>query len=191
MRKILMATCLTLTTLALPAAAQTGASAGTMSPSDVGAGPMVGTPSANYVAWAADSDMYEIQSSRLALSKGRSDTVKAHAREMIADHTTTTKTLMAALPNTSPRIPKPPMKLSEPNAAMIEQLRQASGDSFDALYLQQQMQAHQKAWALHKGYATDGSDPALRQVASSAVPIVEKHIQHLKSMPGGGGMSGM
>ena len=83
------------------------------------------------------------------------------------------------------------MKLSEPNAAMIAQLRQASGDSFDGLYLRQQMQAHQKAWALHKGYATDGTDPALRQVASSAVPIIEKHLQHLKSMPAGGGMSGI
>jgi putative membrane protein len=191
MRNILMATCLTLATLSAPAIAQDmGATAGTMSATDVGAAPMMGTPAQNYVAWAADSDMYEIQSSRLALTKGRSDAVKAHAREMIADHTMTTKTLLAALPRTEPKVAKPPMKLSEPNAAMIAQLKQASRDSFDGLYMQQQMQAHQKAWALHKGYASDGSDPALRQVATSAVPIIEKHLQHLKSMPAGG-MSGM
>jgi len=186
MRKFLIATCLTVAAISSPALAQSG----TMSAADVGAGPLQGTPSQNYVAWAADSDMYEIQSSRLALSKGKSDGVKSMAREMITDHTTTTKTLLAALPNTNPKVAKPPMKLSAANAAMIDQLRQASRDSFDALYLQQQLQAHQKAWALHKGYATDGSDPALRQVASSAVPIIEKHLQHLKSMPAGG-MSGM
>ncbi|WP_420136502.1 DUF4142 domain-containing protein [Sphingomonas sp.] len=185
MRKLLIATCLVMAPLSVPALAQDMAG-GALSASDVGASPMTGTPAQNYVAWAADGDMYEIQSSRLALSKGRSDAVKSHAREMITDHTTTTKTLLAALPKTEPKVAKPPMKLSEPNVAMIAQLKQASGDAFDRLYIQQQLQAHQKAWALHKGYATDGTDPALRQVATSAVPIIEKHLQHLKSMPGGG-----
>ena len=185
MRKFLIATCLTTAAFAMPAFAQDmGSVTGTMSAADVGAGPMVGTPPENYVAWAADGDLYEIQSSKLALSKGKSDAVKSMAREMIADHTTTTKTLVAALPNTSPKIAKPPMKLSAANAALIDQLKQAPTDGFDALYLQQQLQAHQKAWALHKGYSTDGTDPALKQVATSAVPIIEKHLQHLK-MPTG------
>ena len=143
---------------------------------------------ADYVTQAALSDMYEIQSSQLALSKAKSDAVKQFAREMIQDHKTTTKTLMAALPKTSPQVPKPPKTLSQPNQTKIDQLRQASGAGFDQLYLQQQMQAHQQAWALHKGYATDGSDPALRQVATAAVPIIEKHLQHLKAMPAGSGM---
>jgi putative membrane protein len=154
-----------------------------MAATDVGAAPMTGTPSASYVAWAADGDMYEIQSSKLALAKGKSAEVKTMAREMIADHTTTTKTLMTALPKTQPKVPKPPMKLSADNAAMIAQLRQAPADGFDALYMQQQLTAHQKAWSLHAGYATDGSDPVLKQVATSAVPIIEKHLQHLKTMP--------
>ena len=99
---------------------------------------------------------------------------------MIADHTTTSKTLMAALPKTHPKVPKPPMKLSEPNASKVAALRAASGADFDILYKQQQLEAHKQAWALHQGYATDGADPALKQVATSAVPIIEKHLQHLK-----------
>lgn len=158
---------------------------GGMSATDVGASPMTGTPSATYVMMAADGDMYEIQSSQLALGKSKDAKVKAVAKEMIADHRKTTSTLMAALPKTSPRVAKPPMKLSAENAAMIAQLKQAPAGGFDALYLQQQAQAHQKAWSLHKGYATDGTDPALRQVATSAVPIIEKHLQHLKGMPMG------
>jgi putative membrane protein len=175
MRNILLAA--TMLAFAVPAYAQ-----GTMSPTDVGAQPMTGTPSASYVAWAADSDMYEIQSSKLALQKGKSAMVKEHAQMMIKDHTTTTKALMAALPKTEPKVPKPPKALSEPNAAKIAQLREASGDAFDQLYWQQQLAAHQQAWSLHKGYATDGADPALKQVAASAVPIVETHLQHLKTM---------
>ena len=192
MRKPLIIAAL-LSALTVPCVVQAqspAAAPGMMSATDVGASPMTGTSPQDYAAWAADGDLYEIQSSKLALSKGKSAAVKAHAREMIADHTTTTKTLMAALPNTSPRVPKPPMALSADNAAMIAQLKQAPSDQFDALYLQQQMAAHQKAWALHKGFATDGSDPALRQVATSAVPIIENHLQHLKAASAGG-MSGM
>jgi putative membrane protein len=162
---------------------------GTMTPQQVGAGMMMGTPSANYAAWAADSDMYEIQSSKLALSKAKSDQTKDFARQMIADHTTTTKALMAALPNTEPKVPKPPKKLSEPNAARIAALKAASSDEFDSLYMQQQAEAHRAAWSLHKGYSQDGADPALKQVAATAVPIVERHIQHTQS--GGAGMKTM
>lgn len=175
MRRLILAA--TMLALSAPLAAQ-----GTMSPTDVGARPMTATPSASYVAWAADGDMYEIQSSKLALQKGKSQAVKDHAQMMIKDHTTTTKALMAALPKTEPKVAKPPKALSEPNMAKIAQLRDASGDAFDQLYWQQQLAAHQQAWSLHKGYATDGADPALKQVATSAVPIVETHLQHLKSM---------
>lgn len=187
MRKLsVVAACVVLAATGSPVVAQDATStAGSMSATEAGAAPLSGTSSANYAAWAADSDMFEIQSSQLALTKASSDGVKQFAREMIADHRTTTKALLAALPKTSPKVPKPPMKLSEANQAKIAQLKAASGTSFDSLYMQQQMMAHQQAWALHKGYATDGTDPALRQVAVAAVPIIEKHLQHVKTMPGG------
>jgi hypothetical protein len=38
------------------------------------------------------------------------------------------------------------------------------------------------AWALEKGYATDGDDASLRRVAASAVPIVEEHLAMLKAL---------
>lgn len=188
MRALMLAASLIGLAAAAPALAQDPVAAGAMSAADVGAQPMTGTSAANYVAWAADSDMYEIQSSELALQKAQSDAVKQFARAMIQDHKMTTATLMAALPHTDPRVPAPPKQLSAANQAKIDQLRRASGAAFDSLYLQQQMQAHQQAWALHRGYALDGQDVALRQVATSAVPIIEKHLQHLKNMPQGGAM---
>jgi putative membrane protein len=146
--------------------------------------PITGTSAQNYVGWAADGDMYEIQSSKIALSKARNQATKDFAREMIVDHTQTTKALMAALPKTEPRVAKPGKTLTEPNAAKIAALRAAPADDFDALYMQQQAEAHRTAYALHKGYATDGQDPALRQVATTAVPIIEKHLAHVQTGPG-------
>jgi putative membrane protein len=155
---------------------------GSMSATDVGASPMTGTAATDYVKLAADSDNYEIQSSKLALTRSKRPDVKALAHQIITDHMQTSKALMAALSNSDRKIAPPPMTLSAANMAKIELLKKAPKASFDDLYLQQQMQAHQMAWSLHKGYATDGTDPALKQVASTAVPIIEMHLQRVKAL---------
>jgi putative membrane protein len=162
-----------------------------MTAADVGVAPITGTTPTDYVKMAADSDLYEMQSSRLALSKSKRADVKGFAREMIADHTTTSKALMAALKNGDRTIARPSTRLSADNAAKIALLKRAPKDSFDNLYLQQQMQAHQTAWALHKGFATDGADASLRQVAATAVPIIERHVMHAKQMAPASMSSGM
>lgn len=184
---------------AAPAAAQTNhqgmnhsmPASGSMTAADVGVAPITGTSATDYVKLAADSDNYEIQSSRLALSKSRREDVKGYAREMIADHTGTTRSLTAALKNDDRTIAKPSTRLSSDNAAKIALLKRAPKASFDDLYLQQQLQSHQAAWALHKGYATEGTDPALKQVASTAVPIIERHVMHAKQMAPASMSSGM
>ena len=174
---------LALTTVAAPAFAQDPTTmTGSLSPSQIGVSPLTGTSATDYVKLAADSDMYEIQSSRVALSKSKTPAVRQFAQQMITDHTQTTKTLMAALKNSDRTIAKPSTKMSAQNASKVALLKKAPKASFDNLYMQQQMQAHQTAWSLHKGYATDGTDPALKQVASTAVPIIEQHLQHVKGM---------
>ena len=186
--------------LAAPAAAQTNhqgmnhsmpMQAGAMTAADVGVAPITGTTPTDYVKLAADSDMYEMQSSKLALSKSQRDDVKGFAREMIADHTTTSMALMAALKNDDRTIAKPSTRLSAQNAAKIALLKRAPKGSFDQLYLQQQLESHKTAWALHKGFATDGADASLRQVAATAVPIVERHVMHAKQMAPASAASGM
>jgi putative membrane protein len=165
--------------IAAPAFAQ---SAGSMTAADVGVSPLDNIDAATYVKMAADSDMYEIKSSQLAASKAQRDDVKAFARQMITDHTQTTKSLMAALKNQDRTIARPSTRMSSENAANIKLLQKAPKGQFDTLYLTQQVAAHQKAWALHSGYATNGSDPALKQVAATAVPVIEQHFGHVKGM---------
>ena len=182
-RNVLSAGALALVLAAAPAIAQMPmTNTGTMTAADVGMAPMEGVAGPDYVKLAADGDNYEIQSSKLALRRAQRDDVKAFANQMITDHTQTTKSLMAALTNADRKITRPSMTLSADNAANLKLLQKAPKGSFDTLYLTQQVTAHQKAWALHKGYATTGTDPALKQVAATAVPIVEQHLGHVKGM---------
>jgi putative membrane protein len=162
----------------LPATAQVAAT----TPPTATMTPQTGLSAQDYVKLAADADMYEIQSSRLANTKAQRKDVKDFSKQVVADHMMTSKALMAGLRNKDRTITRPANKLSADKAAMIELLRKAPRDQFDNLYLQQQAQAHQQAWAIHKGYATDGTDPTLKQIASTAVPVIERHLTHVQQL---------
>jgi putative membrane protein len=168
--------------VAFPATAQVGTMTGSAMPPAATMAPQSGLSAQDYVKLAADSDMYEIQSSRLANTKSQRKDVKDFAKQVAADHMTTSKALMAGLRNKDRAITRPSTKLSAEKAAMIDLLRKAPRNQFDNLYLQQQAQAHQQAWAIHKGYATDGTDPTLKQIASTAVPVIERHLGHVQQL---------
>jgi len=175
MKSVMMIAGAMLMATAAPAFAQ-------MTPADTGVQPITGTSATDYVKLAADSDLYEITSGRLAMTKSKRADVKSFARETVTDHTNTSKALNAALVNKDRKIAKPSTRLSAENEAKITLLKKAPKASFDDLYLQQQAEAHKAAWALHKGYATEGTDPALKQVASTAVPVIERHLMHAKQL---------
>ncbi len=144
---------------------------------------MTGTSTTDYVAQAAGSDRYEIEAGRIAEHKAKRKDIRQFASSMIKDHGKLTGSLTGALDNAQRKIAKPSDQLSSDKQAMIDQLNNTPrGSAFDNLYLTQQLQAHQQAWALQKGYAVDGDDAALRQVASAAVPTVESHLAMVKQL---------
>ena len=53
--------------------------------------------------------------------------------------------------------------LSQKHAAAMEKLQNANPGEFDALYIQQQAEAHREAVNLFKDYARNGDDAILRR----------------------------
>lgn len=147
-----------------------------------GAAAMTPTDAMGFLAMAGASDLYEIQSSQAALQKSQNAEVRRMADMMIADHTRTTQTLMAAA-QTAGMTPPPP-QLMPMQQQMIAQLQSADAAGFDRLYVNQQVQAHQMALNLHQTYARDGDTPQLRTAAQGAVPIVSGHLQEFQRMHG-------
>ena len=142
--------------------------------------PMTPTAAMPYVSAAGAGDLYEIQSSRLALQKGVGGEVAHFAQMMIDDHTTTTKTVTDAAHSAG--LMPPPPSLMPMQQQMIAQLQPLSGDAFERAYVNQQRQAHQIALELQRNYASNGDTPQLRQAATSAVPIIERHIEELQRL---------
>jgi putative membrane protein len=130
-----------------------------------------------FVAMAASSDMFEIQSSRMALQRSQNPMIRMHADMMIRDHTNTTSQLTMAAQTAGIGVPMAMMPMHQ---AMLDQLSRSR--DFDATFKQQQIVSHQEALALHSRYAARGDVPALRSVAALAVPVVRGHLQHAQMM---------
>jgi putative membrane protein len=128
-----------------------------------------------YVAMAAGGDQFEIQSSQIALIKAFSPDVRNFAQMLINDHTTMSSKLIAAA--TASGLAAPIPTLTADQQQMLNALQAApAGLSFDQMFLRDQIIAHQMALALHSNYAANGDILALRAVASSAVPIIQMHL---------------
>jgi len=146
---------------------------------------------AAYVMAAGKSDMYEIESSRIALQKTQNAGIRRYADMMIKHHQKTTADTMAAARKAgmNPAPPAPDAGIT----ASLGELQAASGADFDRLYLGQQVPAHQAALDLHQSYGAGGDQPALKATAKKAVPIVKQHLAAAQRMQGamGGSAGGM
>lgn len=138
------------------------------------------TMGADYVGLAGAGDMFEIESSRMALEKSQSDEVKAFAQMMIDQHTQSTAEVKAAAEAAGLTVADP--MLNPTQQQMLDNLSALSGADFDSAYLGQQADAHQMALNLHRTYAESGDTQQLRDVAGKIVTAVEMHIAELQDL---------
>jgi putative membrane protein len=146
--------------------------------------PMANTADA-YVTNAAISDLYEIESSKLALDKSSSDAVKKFARQMIKDHTDTSAKLKSTIADAGIRS-APPSALDARRQGMLDNLRSLSGADFDKAYLDQQTAAHQEALTLHSDFARNGDNAPLKKLAAATAPRIQHHFDMVKQLDRGG-----
>jgi putative membrane protein len=133
-----------------------------------------------YMATAASSDQFEIQSGQLALQMSQNPAVRSFAQMLINDHTRTTQQIAAAAQAAGLMAPAP--VLLPQHQAMLDQLRAAPMGTFDTAFRDAQINAHQQALALHQNYAASGDVPALRTVAAGAVPVIQGHLNMAQSL---------
>ena len=136
---------------------------------------------------AATSNLFEIQSSRLALQRSRNPAVRHLARQMIADHTALAARMNAMLARNGIR-PPPPV-LDSAHRYLLRQLAATPASAFDRVYLGQQLNAHVQAVSLLSRYERGGTNPVLRSGAANALPVVEQHLAMLRQMERGRNMS--
>jgi putative membrane protein len=136
-----------------------------------------------FVTNAAISDMYEIEAGKIAQTKSPTKGVKDFGKMMVTDHTAMSaamKPLIVAAGKTAPA------GLDERRKGLIDNLNATPVADFDKVYLGQQEAAHKEALSLMKGYADNGDDAGLKAGAAKAVPKIQVHLDHVKTLQSDG-----
>jgi putative membrane protein len=133
-------------------------------------------PTDMYVTQAATADKFEVEASKLALFKAGSDGVKRFAQTMIDDHSSALERLKTAASAATPPLLLPET-LDQKHSGLISELTRAiSGPAFDRAYIAAMVSGHEDAIKLHRSYAQQGDSPALKEHATSEVPIITSHL---------------
>ena len=134
---------------------------------------------ADFVKEVAISDMFEIQSSQLAVERGDAAT-KDFANQMITDHTKASSELKSAVAS-DPNTPLPDA-MDSAHQKKLDTLQGLNGADFDKQYRSMQVNAHEDAVSLFQRYAKGGDNPALKAWAEKTLPDLRHHLDMAQAL---------
>jgi predicted outer membrane protein/sporulation protein YlmC with PRC-barrel domain len=166
---LLLASLVASTALAAPAMAQTppaqpAQTAQPQAPANISA--------ADFVNRAAIGNMFEIQTSQLAVNRTQNDRIRQFAQRMVDEHTKAGEALKTAA--TGQTLPQ---SLDQSHAGLLQTLQGASGPDFDRRYVRQQVNAHQESVQLYETFARTGDNPQLKTFAQQTLPTLQQHLK--------------
>ncbi|HEY1225632.1 MAG TPA: DUF4142 domain-containing protein [Brevundimonas sp.] len=138
------------------------------------AGPAGAMTSAMFVSNAAIGGMYEVEAGRIAAERSKNPRIRALGQTMVTDHGKANEELkpIAAAGNLAV-----PTALDERHQGLIDNLRGATDQDFDRVYLQQQEAAHNETVMLLETYGRMGDNEGLKGWAAKALPVVRHHAE--------------
>ncbi len=139
------------------------------------------TSTADFVKKAGIANKFEIDSSKLALQQSQDDNVKAFAQQMIDDHTKAGDAFNQALQSTKPPMAAP-TDLDSSHQKDIDKLSKLQASDFDKKYIKLQVSAHKDAVKLFSDYAKKGDDASLKNFASTTLPTLQQHLDHINQL---------
>ncbi|MFC4172901.1 DUF4142 domain-containing protein [Microvirga sp. GCM10011540] len=156
------------------------ASAGCMTPMASAPPALTVVSTAEFVPMATSSNLFEIESSRLALRRARSPEIRRFAQQMIRDHNRATRRMMAVARRAGLPLPRP--TLTARHQQMLASLTAAP--SFDAAYVDAQLMAHQESVGLFSAYSRTGDNAPLVEFARATLPVLEMHLNEVQALSG-------
>ncbi|MGX5774233.1 DUF4142 domain-containing protein [Methylorubrum zatmanii] len=135
----------------------------------------VAPSSQDFVTQAVISDMFEMQSSQLALTKADGKT-KAYAQKMIDDHKKVSDELKSVVQTGDMKLTLP-TALDSAHQSKLDKLKGLNGADFTKQYQDDQVTAHKNATDLYKRYAEGGDNAALKAFAIKTKPHLDEHLK--------------
>lgn len=134
----------------------------------------------DFIEEASAKGIAEIESGKLAVQKSTFPEVKAFAKKMIEDHAAANKELRALATKKNVKVADEAELMSRAKAYI---LKQRDGESFDAAYVNNQIDAHKAAIKLYKD-ASSSTDEDVRRLAATSLPKLEHHLTEAEALVG-------
>jgi putative membrane protein len=129
---------------------------------------------------AAQGGLAEVESSKLALTKGVNTQIKGFAQQMVDDHEKAYKELQALAASKGVKLPDAP---SVAQRAKIKLLSARDGAGFDRQYASSMgVSAHEDTVKLFQKAARDAKDADVKAFAAKALPTLEHHLQMAREL---------
>ncbi len=136
---------------------------------------------ATFLKKAAEGGLAEVELGKLATQNASSDAVKKFGQQMVDDHTKANQQVQDAASKKGVTLPT---ELSPKDKATLDRLQKLSGPHFDRAYMSDMVKDHTKDVSEFQKEAKSGSDPDVKQLASSILPTLEEHLNRAKSVDG-------
>jgi putative membrane protein len=130
----------------------------------------------------AISDMFEIESSKLAQTKSQNASIKTFAGQMVSDHQKTTSELKGLVTSGRVRVDLP-AAMDSSHRSKLDKLNGLSAGDFDKQYVSDQQSAHKDAVSLFERYAKGGEQADLKTWAGKTLPALRHHKEMADKLP--------
>jgi putative membrane protein len=140
----------------------------------------VAPTTADFVKEVAASDMFEIESSKLAVQKGNAQE-KTFGQQMVTDHTKTSSELKELVSGGKVEATLP-TTLDNSHQSKLDKLKNASGKDFSSDYNSYQVSAHEDAISLFERYANGGDNSTLKDWAGKTLPALKHHLEMAREL---------
>ena len=132
-----------------------------------------------FVRDAAQGGMAEVELGKLATEKASSDEVKKFGQRMVDDHTKAADQLKEIASSKGIQVPT---KLSAKDQMTKDRLSKLSGEQFDKAYMNDMVKDHTQDVAEFKHESTSGTDPDIKNFASTTLPTLQDHLKQAKEL---------
>ncbi len=134
----------------------------------------------DFVKEVAISDMFEIESNKLAQEKGNA-AEKSFASQMVQDHTKTSSELKALVSGGKVKA-ELPAALDSAHQSKLDKLKSKSGKDFSSDFDSMQQDAHKDAVSLFERYAKGGDNADLKNWAGKTLPALKHHHEMAQAL---------
>lgn len=148
-----------------------------------GSGPATGQVSMATQSFAQNvalADMYQVQAGQIAAMRSQSPDVKQFAHQMVDENTQNLNQLKRLVAKDGGA--DVPTQLDQTHQALLDDLQAANDQQFDPRYIAQQLDQHNQALILMRGYMKSGDMPDFKTFAQQSVPVLTMQQQSINAI---------